>query len=513
MPYLMITTIGEVAFENHIVLGEGYRYDITFDNLMLPYIPIADYLREEGLITEEVKVGFAHPDGYFGLSLMARQLLKNPSNTAAFIMRQFTNDREEKEGGRRIRSIKPGKRFFSSMMIPPNLRDELEKRITGRKRIGVTAEGITGEVELQIVNDKYNLKEKSLLNSLAQYTSFDYSITLLTPTCFYAPYEYGEKTYLHIPGTVISDYVRRCLDDEGLMEKEEVRCSNCYISNGGTRLLPVPLCASVVKLDKQQYRYRLAPGKDPGRVEQDVGLSCAFASNFEDGLLRYTTPETEHIAVKNGETYDALSPGQTFCGRIYGSDRLIRAMVKHIEKNNHAFFGKLTEEGYGEAFLSVKAINEAEIRAEIPVKVFDVCCVSDTLLLNEEGFPSCKAEDLLKEIECVLKCPGRLMIEGRYTNVYRDYGENLRWGAEGAVVRCLEKGSVVRIRTVDDETVDIFPLMNRFVGERTEDGYGELLAYPARGQYYRSIGAGFAREVTKAVLKSRVEALAITDRE
>ena len=85
MPYLMITTKGEVAFENHIKLEEGYRYDITFDNLMLPYIPIADILREKGLITGDVKVGFAHPDGYFGLCFMTGQLIKSRPNIAACI--------------------------------------------------------------------------------------------------------------------------------------------------------------------------------------------------------------------------------------------------------------------------------------------------------------------------------------------------------------------------------------------------------------------------------------------
>ena len=534
MPNLMITTIGEVAFENPIKLEEGYRYDITFDNLMLPYIPIADFLRKEGLITEEVKVGFAHPDGYPGLCLLARQLIKSRSNIAAFIKQQFTNDREEKAGSKRIRSIKPGKRFLASMLIPPDRQDELNRRITGRQRIGVSAEGLTGEVELQIVYDMHHIKEKSKLTQLADYVSLDYSVTLLTPTCFYAPYENGEKTYLHIPGAVISDFIHRYLQDEVPRETEGIRCSNAYISDGRNRLLPVPICASVVKLDKTQHRYRLAQGKDPKRVEQDVGLSHAFATDFESSLLKYTTPETEHIAVKNGEMYDALSPGQTFMGRIYGSDRHIRAIKQFIENNRYAFLGKLTEEGYGEVFLNVTAVSEAEIPVELPVKAFDVCCVSDTLLLNEEGFASCKAEDLLKEIENLLKCPGRLVIEGRYTTIYKDYSENLRWGADGAVARCLGKGSVMRIRTKDDEAIDIFPLKNCFVGERTEDGYGELLAYPARGQYYRlaeklsvplydgeyslslrdiSIGAGFAREVVKALLKSRVEALAVIDNE
>lgn len=108
-------------------LEEGYQYDIPFDNLMLPYIPIADILRKDGLITEDVKVGFAHPVGYRGLCHMSKELLKNRPGVAPFIKMQFTNDRTEKKNGMRIRSIKAGKRFFATVLIPPDLEEEFEK--------------------------------------------------------------------------------------------------------------------------------------------------------------------------------------------------------------------------------------------------------------------------------------------------------------------------------------------------------------------------------------------------
>lgn len=534
MSYLMITTTGEVAFESYMKLEEGYQYDIPFDNLMLPYIPIADILRKEGLITEAVRVGFAHPVGYRGLSLMSKELLKNRPGVAPFIKLQFTNDRTEKKNGMRIRSIKAGKRFVAAVMIPPKQQEEFEKRVTGRKRIGITAEGITGEVEIRLLNEEPDFHENNMLSSLAHYVSLDYSVTLLTPACFQAPYEEGEKTCLYIPGAVASAFMRSYLQDKNVADMGGIRCSNAYISDGRVRLLPVPACDAIIKLDKNQLRYRLAPGKNPELVEQEVGLSAAFAHSFEGRLLKYTTPETEHIAVKDKGMFDALSPGQTFCGRIYADDSLIRTMAEHIKHNPYAFLGGLTQEGYGEVLLAVTGINEAEIPAELPAKVFDVCCVSDTLILNDDGMASCKAEDLLNEIEYILKCPGRLMIEGRYTNIHMDYSENLRWGADGAVVRCMAKGSVLRIRTIDGDPIDIFPLRNCFVGERTEDGFGELLAYPARGQYYRyaekipvslyerdyslsfrdiSIGADFASDVIRSVLKSRIRALSIADRE
>lgn len=534
MPFLEITTVGEVAFSNDMKLGEGYRYDIPFDNLMLPYIPIADILREQGLITEDVKVGFAHPDGYRGISLMANELLMKRPDLGLYIKRYFTNERVIEGEGERIRSIQAGQRFCATMLFPAEQTEELKQKINGRKRIGITSEGITGEVDLRIVDPVPMKSIQHEMMKLARYVALEYSVTLVTPTCFYAPYDEGDKTYLYVPGAVVSDYLHTYLKNANLEDWEGLRCTNAYISTGRKRFLPVPACDSVVKLDKQQLRYRLAPGKDPKRVEQDVGLSSCFSPNFENNMLFYTTPLTEHIVTRNGELRDALSAGQTFCGRIYGSDEMIRKCASFLFDNQCTFLGDLSEEGYGEAIFRIMSLHEAEIPTEIPVKSFDVSCASDVLLLNDEGMPSCKAEDLLREIEYVLNCPGRLMIEGRYTNIYRDYRRNSRWGTDDAVVRCMEKGSVLRVRTKDGQPVDVFPLRDCFLGERTEDGYGELYVYSARGQYYRlaqnmqpalyerntvltlreiEMGALFAHEVISSILKSRVRALAYADRE
>ena len=54
------------------------------------------------------------------------------------------------------------------------------------------------------------------------------------------------------------------------------------------------------------------------------------------------------------------------------------------------------------------------------------------------------------------------------------------------VSRCLAKGSVMRLTTVDGQPIDIAPLRHTFIGERTRDGYGEIMAYPALDSYYRS---------------------------
>lgn len=533
MLYLKIQTIGEVAFPSHMKLEEGYRYDIPFDNLMLPYIPIEAILRHARLIDEDVRIGFAHPDGYRGLSLSAIELLERSPDCVAFIKSYFVKDRFLKEEGVRIRSLRSGMSYFAAVHAPGDRVEALKQKLNGRKHIGITTEDITGEVELQLLDMKRNIADRMEISSAAKYTAIDYTMLLVTPVCIHAPYEEGNRTYLYIPGAYIRKTVLEAVPDLTQEEKESVRCDNAYISRHKKRLLPVPACMSVVKLDKKQLRYRLAPGKDPNRVEQDVGLSDCFAEDFENHYMKYTTPETEHIASRDGEIYDALSTGQTFAGTIYGNDAAIRKILTHMRREHAAYVGILTEQGYGETYMNVTSLRDEEPPAEILAKTFDVSCVSDTLLLNDDGMPSCKAGDLLREIEYLLGYEGKLEIEGRYTNVYRDYSRNLEWGADGPVVRCLAKGSVLRIRTVDGKPIDISPLRHCFVGERIEDGYGELIAYPARGQYYRlaenvapsryernyqtplrgiGIGASFTKSVLRNVLKSRISALAIADR-
>lgn len=92
MLYLEITTVGEVAFSHSMKLEEGYRYDIPFDETSLPYIPVADLLKKEGLLPEGTEPGFAHPKGYLGIVKSADMLLRSRPDSARFIRACFTND-------------------------------------------------------------------------------------------------------------------------------------------------------------------------------------------------------------------------------------------------------------------------------------------------------------------------------------------------------------------------------------------------------------------------------------
>lgn len=532
---IQIKIIGEIAFESRIKLSAGYLCDIPVDQLGIPYLPLAEILRDSELYAAvpDVRIGFARPDGYLGLIREADQLVRRIPNGAEQIRAHYTNDRFLRDRGIRVRSLKSGQTFYAPIHLREKDLTAVREQIRNIKRIGISRNEITGAVECSLCEMEKEYGKERKLSKLLTYSSLQYSLVLLTPTCMYAPFEDEDKTLKYVPGAELRKALSSYLGDDSLArELREMRFSNAYISEHGKRLLPVPLCMSVVKLDKEQLRYRLAPGKDPGRVEQDHQLKGAFSSGFEEHFMQYTVPEAERVTSRSGMLCDALSQGQTFTGTICGTDDRIRRLAEWIRRNPRISIGDLTEEGFGEVYISVSGLCEDAIGAEHLSSSFDVCCLSHTLLLDEEGMQSCRAEDLLSELEYRTGLEGKLEIAGKYTEVYTDYSDRCGWGKDGPVTRCLKMGSVLRIRTKDGRGADISPILHTFIGEDTSDGYGEIMAYPARDGYYRitheniprkyemdipaaardlHIGARMVHDVLTAILKSRVRGLALAD--
>ena len=545
MPSVRIKLIGEVAFQNSVDYSKGYRCSVPADSFGIPYLPTQDITGDEAWPALEAEIGFAHPDGYLGLLRAGQSLYDAVPRSAVHVRSYFTNDRFVKEEAYRTCSLKSGQVFFASIRFAPENREKVAAFLQGVKHLGIAEKGITGEVECSLCPDAEEGMELPPLSGLCEYHALDYSLTLLTPACFYAPCSEDPQTYVYAPGGVIRrSLVRQALGGDG----EDIICTNAYISCGLRRLLPVPICMSVVKLDKEQLRYRLASDKDLRRSEQEVSLSGAYCEGFESHLIRYAVAETERIASGSGEVHDALIPGQILCGTIYGPDAALRKIASYVADNPRMNIGTLAGEGFGEVLVRVDRLRERNPKAEILARRFDVACLSDTMIINDEGMPGCNAEDLLGEVERLLGVSGRFFIEGKYTEVQKDFSVNMDWGRDGAIARCLKTGSVIRLRTVDGEPMDISPILHGFVGERNPEGYGEIMAYPARDQYYRvaecieflaasaplgrgnkmfrlnlmkmpvsiragHLGARMTHAVLDSALRERVEFLAMIDRE
>ena len=481
-----IRTIGRVAIQSRMKGSAGYLCDIPTDPLGFPCIPLKEMLQDYPFPVDGVEAGFARPAHYTGLVREACDLEKQFPNDREYVRDIYTNDHYYREKGTHVRTLRSG----IDLIAPIRFRAEDEGTI-GRflqtiKQIGIRKKGISGKVEVALcMLDEENGNDYPM-NALCSYTSLEYAIHLISPAVLYAPYENGATTYLYMHGADVRKALAAAANDpefSGLLA--ELQFSHAYISAGGKRMLPVPLCMSVVKLDKEQLRYRLSPGKDPSRVEQDAALSNAYATDFQQHFMRYTKPETERVATFDGSMYDALSAGQAFRGTVFGTDAQLRAVADYIRKHPRFNIGKASEEGFGEAYLEVCDAKEAENKTEDLYDCFDVACLSDTLLLDDDGKPSSKAEELISEIERKLGIPGGLEIAGKYTDMVEDFHYNFEWEQDGPVVRCVKAGSVLRVQPRDGKPVDIFPIRHCFLGENTRNGYGEIMAYPAVDQYYR----------------------------
>ena len=530
MNMIQIKTIGEVALPSTMNSSVGYLYDIPTDDMGIPYLPIKTIFEAGGFSLPEVRLGFAHPDGYMSLVRNASILKENIPNCLPMIRSCFLNERFLPEKMCNIRSLKAGQVLNAHIFFEEKDREAIADALARITHIGVSDGTITGEVSVKLISSGYEGSNPPALSGKCSYASLDISYLLRTPTCFHTPFDDGSTTASYIPGSTIRDELMQHLKGASV-DWEGMVFSNAYLSMDGQRLMPTPICVSVVKLDKEQLRYRLAPGKNPGITEQDKGLEDTYTNECHKHLTRYAAPETERILSKDGGMYDVLSSGQLFMGSIYGSDADIRTIAAHLSRNPITNMGALRDEGFGEVYRSILQANEKLIPETCLQQSFDVCCASHTLILNDKGMPTCRAEDLLAEIEYILGVSGKLRIAGKYTGVYHDYSRNFRWQEDRGVVRCFAKGSILRLEVIGDP-IDIFPIRHCFLGERIQEGYGEICTWPARGQYYRLaekiliprydvygketprniiLGARMTKAVITTILKNKVQSLAAVD--
>ncbi len=492
MRMIRIELEGDVAFESNIKMEVGYRCDVPTDKLGIPYLPLVEALRKrEGhALSKHALVGHARPDGYIGLVREAAGLVRSIPNGVNRIRALYTRESDDKKSGLRMRSIKGDQVFYAPICVEDKYVEKVASQVESIERIGIKKGDITGKVSCSLVEvdttDRYPLN----LSPLLTYSSLEYTLLLLSPTTFDARYEEGDKTYDYIPGAEIRRAFSAWETDDALLhDLPKMRFSNAYVALDNKRQVPVPMCASVVKLDREQLRYRLSPGKDPKRLEQDVNLSGAYATGFDEHFVTYVKPVVERIASSDGELFDALEAGQVLKGTVYGTDEQIRRLATHIHEHPYIGLGALTDEGYGMACCVVGALKEDRLPCERLLSRFDVVCVSHAIIYDEQGVPVTRPENLLHEVERVCGlAEGDLVLDGAYTGIYTDYYDRFGWGSGGAVTRCLQAGSILRVHTKDGRGVDVSPILHTFIGEGCRDGYGEIMAWPAIDVYYRVTG-------------------------
>ena len=68
MYIVLMKTIGEVAFESCMKMSVGFRCDVPFDDLDLPFFSLSELFKDKGIEIADAVIGAAHPSGYTGSS-------------------------------------------------------------------------------------------------------------------------------------------------------------------------------------------------------------------------------------------------------------------------------------------------------------------------------------------------------------------------------------------------------------------------------------------------------------
>ena len=145
MYVIKVRTLGEVAVDLPTGRIAGYRYDIPFDSLGIPYLPLRKLLQEAGCRLPELRMGLAQPDGYFGdfgLLAAAVRLNNDLPQCMPFIRGFFTNEHYLRDKGYRIRSLKAGQTLYATISFDSKDTEQIAESLAGVRQIGITEDGI-----------------------------------------------------------------------------------------------------------------------------------------------------------------------------------------------------------------------------------------------------------------------------------------------------------------------------------------------------------------------------------
>lgn len=513
--------------------GETYNslvdMDVVYDQNGIPYIPakrIKGCIREAALEMQEMDLisreqyeelfgkegnhrsAFSLSNAYLKdyaaiMSVVGKYQgtdLVNPQN----LLEQYTDIRvqtavdletgvADKNSLRTMRVIRKGLEFEAECSLKREDEQILRAAVSLVKHMGVSRSRGLGLVRMELKKED-NQKAKHVLVKKEQSgarNKIGYRITLKSTMVCKSPQGNQAETQDYIAGSKVLGLLAGALGDSeyrGLMEQHEIMVSNAYIMNDRKRCLPAR-----VSLQKEKDQSFDADGSmmikdmlyDPdvsGRQMTPAGISYMDAENHVANVIteisyhhqRPMDKSVGHATGLDGSSFYQLcgiSPGQSFGGYIYAdrdaAEKIMDAMstVGSIRMG----YGKSSEFGVVDFVLdSVTSVEASESMMHDAI----VTLGSDVILYNENGMPSTELRVLRTYLEQILSV-GDLEITHPFLEFSLIGGYNVTWQRRKPAFYALGKGSVFWLHS--DTGFNAERLRTQFIGERTSEGYGELI--------------------------------------
>lgn len=533
MSVLYFRTLGRVCPELASDVNPSLRYDIPCDTLGFPFLPLYELLSRVPGFPEGVRIGFGRLPDYEGLAWAVTGINRNEQLFPKFVLGRFTELLGQES--EKYRVLRAGLTFRCRIEAPEALHSRLDEWLAGITRFGLQNGEVSGEVAISVhwQEKVFPSAEIPLLLPELSYRRLHYALSLTVPLIPCLPEKENRIDQKHVSGALVLDSLKARLGEEwdAFAAEGVPLCANAFPSSKGQRGFPSPRCMVQRKLDKQTLQYMMALG--PKEVGNEITEGLNRYLKDTQPVIQETFDPEQCAAAPAGTACTAIREGQVFRGFVEGTDAQIRRLVSLIGENPCFSFGFFTREGYGEAVLQVDQVETDDAPRERLMKEFDLELISNGIFFNDDGLNESSCEAFLQEMERVFPAFSRLKVVDSYLFTGIIYSVGPDGDLRDGVLRVITGGSTFRLATRDGQPMDVSEFDGAFIGDRNEEGFGELRVLPVDSRiirYARTVpqddfltgfqltsrqlqhASRFIREVMDEILRYRISLLALNDR-
>lgn len=413
---------------------------------------------------------------------------------------------------RSIRVLNSGETFVASIECETEEEVEiLNKCVKLVTHIGNNRTRGLGEVECKLLDIQEEIVE-TLNYVFEPEKEYEIKLVLKAESNVMVSKQLSEITENYIPGSnimgaIATKYIKEnnIKDFNNITEEYinlflngSVKYSNAYITekNGDVRYYPAPLSYSKVKNKTKVYHNKMFDVN-----ETDIQLSNfgdKFVSLDENNFVKevqtiehyhHQRPKDlsiGHVASgENGGTFFqflSLEKGQYFMSYIKGKGKYLDKIIKYLHNNEILRVGKSRTAEYGKLVITSVIVKET-MNITKKYNKFAVILTSPLILLDEENVQFAKnKETLIKTLKRLFNNEN-LKDEKAFIGYSEESGFNAIWNLPKEQVVSFAAGT-----TIVFESTEPIELKEKYIiGERTNEGYGELIIYSLDGKSNSSL--------------------------
>ena len=555
---LKIELMSDMCVSDGGVYNSSLDTDVVYDSYGFPYIPakrIKGCLREIALELKQMGLD-VDPEILFGsegnssgkvrvsdallkdvecyrddINKSSNMLVFHPQNVLnyyTYIRTQTSIDYDygvaEDASLRNMRVVKKGNTFLAKIEIDDeSVSDAFRMCCTALRHMGLSRTRGLGEIRCSVVAPETTSDKTENDFALVEGANrLYYTIDLKEPVIIKSINGGEERSLDYIDGSkvlgVVAEKLKRNGEDvTAFIESGKLFFSNAYIEDAGERMVEVPASLYSVKDNDKVIIDGAIKDKNENDDRQINQIKHCYVS-YEDGKIKakksvkmedryhHRRPDDKSIgrALKSDDNSDfysmsSICAGQRFRGFIHGAPEQIKKISELIAGESTALIGYSRMSEYGQVEIKcVESEKRVEEKKAEPVDSLNILLESPAIIYNDNAMYSLDQNVLIREI---LTCLGincdKSCEEKSFINYGQVGGFNVTWGYRKPIVGVFEKGSFIHIDFEEPQYISIPE--NFVIGERTLEGFGEVIIVPQNNEKEYELKKSRSKEAVKVV--------------